>query len=297
MTLRRALVTAAQRWAAREPRVYRHELAVAAMFQDDGRFLREWVEFYRLQGATRIYLYDNLSTDGGGAVLAPYVAEGLVTLTDWPYLGTGMPQFLAICCGTYEDALERARAEGVKWLIVVDTDEFMFPTRAPDLRSFLRDFEDDQVGGVVAHWQLYGTSGVDEVPPDRLMIELLRHKAPQGFADNGYKKSIYRPHRVASIIDPHYASYREPWVVVNEHRRPSPGSVSEDITIDRVRVNHYWGRDGRYFRERKLERRVRLFGEAETELQVAQLARLEGVEDDAIVRFVPELRRRMGWIP
>lgn len=40
-----------------------HELAVTAIFSDEARFLKEWIEYYQLQGVTKFYLYNNLSED------------------------------------------------------------------------------------------------------------------------------------------------------------------------------------------------------------------------------------------
>ena len=41
----------------------------------------EWIEFHRLVGVERFFLYDNGSTDDHREVLAPYVEEGIVTCT------------------------------------------------------------------------------------------------------------------------------------------------------------------------------------------------------------------------
>ncbi len=262
------------------------------MFQNDGRFLAEWVEFHRLMGATKFFLYDNLSDDGGRDVLAPLVATGEVEIFDWPYLGETIAQFVPIVASAYDHALGLARERGVKWLAILDTDEFLFPTETSDLVSFLREFEG--VGGVAVHWQLFGTSGVEEVPRDRLMIELLTRRAPDRHHEHIYLKSIVRPHRVTRMIDPHLASYRRPYHAVGQRWKPVRSSVDPELVLDRVRINHYWSRDLRFFREEKLERRVRLFGDEGERGQHERLAQLEVVEDATIQRFVPALRRRMG---
>src|SRR5262249_868545 len=38
-------------------------LSVVATIKNEGRYLREWIEFQRLMGAEQIYLYDNGSID------------------------------------------------------------------------------------------------------------------------------------------------------------------------------------------------------------------------------------------
>ena len=60
----------------------RHALVVVAVLQNEAPFVAEWLEYHRLPhvGVSHFYLYDDGSTDGLQAVLAPYVGAGLVTL-------------------------------------------------------------------------------------------------------------------------------------------------------------------------------------------------------------------------
>ena len=58
-------------------------LAVCAIYRDEAPFLREWIEFHRLVGVDRFFLYDNGSVDDGRSVLAPYEDEGLVVRQEW----------------------------------------------------------------------------------------------------------------------------------------------------------------------------------------------------------------------
>ena len=47
--------------------------------------MREWIEFHRLVGVERFFLYDNLSPRRHREVLAPYV-DGEVVVHEWPEL-------------------------------------------------------------------------------------------------------------------------------------------------------------------------------------------------------------------
>src|SRR5919108_3802620 len=73
----------AQFWASdddgRRPRTRPpdHYLAACAIYRDEAPYLSEWIEFHRLVGFERFYLYDNLSSDHHREVLAPYVDEGI----------------------------------------------------------------------------------------------------------------------------------------------------------------------------------------------------------------------------
>ena len=49
-------------------------LAACTIYRDDAAYLAEWIEFHRLMGVERFFLYDNGSTDDHREVLAPYLA-------------------------------------------------------------------------------------------------------------------------------------------------------------------------------------------------------------------------------
>ena len=83
-------------------------LAACTIYRDDAEYLPEWIEFHRLMGVERFFLYDNGSADDHEQVLAPYVAEGIVVVHRWPhaFLGhNGRPRaiFTAFedCCGRH----------------------------------------------------------------------------------------------------------------------------------------------------------------------------------------------------
>jgi hypothetical protein len=47
-------------------------LSASTIYRDAASYLAEWIEFHRLMGVERFFLYDNGSTDGHRDVLAPY---------------------------------------------------------------------------------------------------------------------------------------------------------------------------------------------------------------------------------
>ena len=59
-------------------------LAACTIYRDAASYLAEWIEFHRLVGVERFFLYDNGSADDHRDVLAPYVDEGIAVVHDWP---------------------------------------------------------------------------------------------------------------------------------------------------------------------------------------------------------------------
>ena len=61
-----------------------HPLVVCAIFKQEAHYLKEWIEFHRIQGFSKFFLYNNNSNDNYLEVLQPYIDKGIVDLTEWP---------------------------------------------------------------------------------------------------------------------------------------------------------------------------------------------------------------------
>ena len=66
-------------------RKLKYEVSLCLIFKDEGRFLKEWLDYHLTIGIDHFYLYDNNSTDDYKPVVQPYIDRGVVTMTDWPY--------------------------------------------------------------------------------------------------------------------------------------------------------------------------------------------------------------------
>ena len=94
----------------------RYYLSVGAIFRDETRYLAEWLEFHLCQGVEHFFLYNHHSSSNDHeAVLAPYVAAGLVTLDD------------AVCdmhcqVPTYTLLLEQHAAK-TRWLALIGNED------------------------------------------------------------------------------------------------------------------------------------------------------------------------------
>jgi hypothetical protein len=56
------------------------DLAIAAVFQNETRWLQEWVEYHLLIGVQHFYLYNNLSRDNYHDKLQAYIERGTAGL-------------------------------------------------------------------------------------------------------------------------------------------------------------------------------------------------------------------------
>lgn len=58
-----------------------HEVAIVAIAKNEGLYIKEWIEYHKLVGITKIYLYDNESSDDTYATIKPYIDSGFLDYT------------------------------------------------------------------------------------------------------------------------------------------------------------------------------------------------------------------------
>lgn len=250
-----AMTFAAIKLFKKENDQYQYPLSVIAIFQNEGRFLKEWLDFYRVLGVEHFYLFNNLSEDHYETVLKPYIKAGIVELYDWPYVSQpgNESDWTNIQSAAYRKGLELARGHS-KWVALVDTDEFMFPKQKDSLVEFLKDYE--ECSGILVNWQLFGTSHIARIPDHQLMIETLLLQSPVQSDINQNGKSIVRPEKVKSCTGPHSVIYY-PWTYsVDPNKRVFFWDVrpSRPVNIEKIQINHYWSRDEEFFFTNKLAR-------------------------------------------
>lgn len=132
-------------------------LTVATMIKNKRRWLREWIEFYRMMGVEHFILYDNGSTDEPLEILQCYIDEGIMDFIPWPPKEVPPPieattkfehwqdawfrDSLDTCLNNdwtmhrqgpcqlaaFTDALRRTKGGVSRWLGIWDVDEFIFP--------------------------------------------------------------------------------------------------------------------------------------------------------------------------
>jgi hypothetical protein len=263
------------------------------IFRDEAPYLKEWIEFYLLLGVQHFYLCSHNSTDHFKDVLDPYIREGIVELRERN--DDKSDQSLYFFLGAHQNAyfteiLKAARGES-KWIAFLDSDEFLYPIKTHSILDFLKNYE--EFGGIVANWQMFGTSRVEKLDPKRLMIEQLICCAPSDSHINYYVKSIIRPERAIGFFRcAYYATYEPGYFQVNTNKEQFDGPYSPYILLDQLRINHYWTRDEYYLWNFKIPRRTH-FGDP-LDLIKNDNDKYNSCMDSSIQRFVPTLRKRLG---
>lgn len=235
------------RWRDRQT-VFPHELAVCAIFKNEAPYLAEWLTFHEGIGVDHFYLYNDASEDNFSEVIAPWMARGMITLTDWPVHAQ---------VAAYNDCIRRFRMQA-RWIAFLDLDEFLFsPTgqQVPDVLTMYRG-----VSALFVYWVLFGSGG-NEVQPDAPVLEAYRRcldleGTRADIFDHG--KSDDRSNYVTgwsrdgkSIVNPRLVrkqNVHKPksvWAgpILDENRRPvHQRAVDSPVSYSILRINHYWSK-------------------------------------------------------
>ena len=276
-------------------------LAIGALIRNPGRYLAEWLEFHRLVGVERFFLYDNESDDEETReTLASYADDGLVVVHDWPgSVSENYSDLVRHLRAAYMDCI-RAHGQDARWIAFIDTDEFLFPPTGRPLPELLVEFE--RWPAVAAGWVLFGTSG-HLTPPPGLVIE----SYTQRFARDGSRrmdrhiKSIVDPLAVTACLTSHVFSYA--WgAAVDENGYPVLSDTTKARSIERIRINHYCARSEQEVRAKHRRRATHSLRRSPAEgwrpdddlEEVVRRASAPGPRDEVILRYAPAVREALA---
>lgn len=260
------------------------KLSLCAIMKDEAPYLIEWLEFHKIVGVERFYLYNNNSTDNTVDIVQSYVQSGEVVLHDWPF----SPKQQA---SAYEHCLESYRQES-EWITFLDLDEFLFPTEKENLIEVLEEF--DLVPAVGVNTLIFGSSG-HETRPEGLQIENFTQRSQDDFESNRYIKSIVRPAQILRSNCPHFfVPINDDLFTVTENKEPLVSSISERLSVQKLRVNHYYTRSKQEMKQKVM--RGDAFFPWRKALSVLEAWDRNEVEDLTIQRFVPKLREAVDTI-
>ncbi len=258
----------------------KYELTLCCITRDEAEYLPEWIEFHIKQGIEHIYIYDNLTIVNLHDALQEYVQQGLIDIISWPYEHDDDSSWGRIQLSCYRNYLQ-AYGKETEWCAFIDTDEFLFCPDGKNLREFLKSYRGYQE--LMVCWIIYGTSGVWQAPQGKL-IQTLLHRGNDHFWLA--MKPIVKTRDVTRIQSMHYFDVRTPSLVIDENFRPlssiEGGYCPKIQSVNKIRINHYVFRDGKFFEEVKIPRYLKRGVSREGALDFESVT--NRVYDDSILR-------------
>jgi hypothetical protein len=270
-------------WAADAPRDHATAgvttdtyLAACAIYRDEAPYLAEWIEFHRAVGVERFFMYDNRSRDAHEEVLAPYVENGTVVVHEWPR-HPGQIDAYSHCLA--------AHGSEARWIAFLDVDEFLFSPQLQPLPALLREYERYPAVGV--NRVTFGTSG-HGTPPAGLVIENYVRRG----RSNRHVKSIVQPAATVRCLSAHRCEYRH-GLAVDENGYPIHGDATKSLSLERLRINHYYTRSEEELRA-KLEVPRADYGQARPGTWEVAKDEYNDEHDDLITAYAPQVRAALG---
>ncbi|MDJ0555858.1 MAG: glycosyltransferase family 92 protein [Microcoleaceae cyanobacterium MO_207.B10] len=258
------------------------KLSVCAIMKNEGHYLVEWLEFHKLVGVERFYLYNNNSTDNTLDILDAYTERGEVILHDWPLQENQQSE-------AYTHCLEHYKTE-TEWIAFIDLDEFLFPTEKNNLQEVLEEFV--EYPGIGVNWLNFGPSG-HEKQPKGLQIENYTRRSKASFPGNKHIKSIVRPEKTIAPLNPHQFSYIDGLLAVAENYQEINGFKTEIHSVEKLRINHYTTRSKEESRKKMM--RGTIYDNKQKQKWSFYEARhkMFDVEEDlTIQRFLPDVKKK-----
>lgn len=143
---------------------YKYKIVLCSIFKNEGRFLKEWIEYHHMIGVEHFFMYNNNSTDNYKDILSPYMENGIVTLIDWPQIPGQI--------SAYKDWYDKYRKD-CEWCSFLDLDEFLCPKYDYDLKAWLAKYKRYPV--IRIDWLMFGTSALEKHNESKLVIEQYTH--------------------------------------------------------------------------------------------------------------------------
>jgi hypothetical protein len=227
-----------------------HYLSLACIVKDEDHAIEEWVAFHLSVGVEFLVVVDNGPSEALPDILAPYRQAGVVELVTFTARGEQQQQ-------AYERVIKKMAGK-TRWLGFIDIDEFLFPSIADSLPEVLTEFDD--YAGVSVNWVSFGSSGHDK-SPEGFVIEnftergplnhvtpwprLRQHHLPEDHPEaylpmNCHVKTVLDPSKVKNFRTAHHFSFLPGEVCVTENGEKISSPVSDFVSVEKLRINHYW---------------------------------------------------------
>ena len=265
---------------------YKDNLSFVAIVKNEGPYIKEWIEYHKMVGVDRFYIYDNESTDNLEGILSDYIKSGEVVYKYYPGKIKQLP--------AYQEAIKDYKDQ-TKYMGFIDIDEFVIPVNSDNLFKEVDEIisKDPKNAGVGINWRIYGSSGLEE-KPEGLVTENYKLRAPDDFDRNKHIKTICNPRLALDSLDPHSFNYQEGYHCVNEDGQEIYGPFNEGGKCQKLRINHYFSKS----KEEYMQKKIRGFADvnAERTMQAFYEHDRNDVYDYIMERFVKTLKTRVWGI-
>lgn len=221
----------------KESKNYKYNLSIICIMKNEASYVNEWLNYYISVGVDHFYIYDNDSIDNLRSILEQYG-----TKVTYHKMNGKLRQLDA-----YNDAINKYKYI-TKYMAFIDADEFIYcPLKEhkifPVIDNILRK---DSIGGLAVNWLIFGSSGYEK-RPNGLITNNYIYRSANNFDKNHYIKTICNPRRIFYFSLSHCPHYLPGYHAVNERMEVTNGAISEQVSVKKIRINHYYSKSKQEF--------------------------------------------------
>ncbi|KAK4538839.1 hypothetical protein CDCA_CDCA20G4864 [Cyanidium caldarium] len=208
----------------------KNRLWMVLMVRNEAHLLIENLLYHLALGVDHFLVYDDHSADNLRPALQPFVDAGLATHIP---VADGLRQL-----EVYDAAVAYARDRQVRWLAVIDVDEFFVSARSACMAALLEEVyrqHVERLSIVAINWRFVHT---DVFFDDRGMFQAERANDSVGAA-NFHVKAIVIPNRVGRFTSPHDTAPVGQWQAFSPGGREVNGPFLEPPDAEDTALLHF----------------------------------------------------------
>ena len=140
------------------PKNFDTNLSIVAIVKNETPYIKEWIEYHKIVGVEKFYIYDNDSEDNLKETLQSYIDTGEVVYEH--YSGQGVQM------SAYQKAIAMYKNHS-RYMAFVDIDEFITPIMHDTIPEFIAYFEQNickNPASIGINWLMHGFNGHNEKP-------------------------------------------------------------------------------------------------------------------------------------
>lgn len=216
---------------SKEQNHYKYKLGVCVIIKNEAPYIKEWLDYHHLLGASIFYIFDNDSSDNTYDILKPYIDQGLVKYYKIHGKSRQLDSY-TLCCKKYK--------KEAQYIAFFDIDEFVYLPPSQKLIDVIDNSfaKHNDMGALGLNWIIFGSSHLER-KTDAYVIERFKYRSETNFEKNHHIKSIVNPRRVIVFRNPHFAFFQKGFFTYSVLDEKLNEAFVDTICED-IRINHYF---------------------------------------------------------
>lgn len=145
-------------------------ICLCSIGKNENLYIREFIEYYRLLGFAKIYIFDNNDINGERFedIIEDYIKKKFVELIDVRGLISIQRQITNYCYKKFQKLYD--------WIAIFDIDEYLFIKNESNINDYIYNRRFEKCQSIIFNWKIYDDNDLEKYD-ERKLIE--RFKRPK----------------------------------------------------------------------------------------------------------------------